>query len=322
MTTRRAAFVALWGVLTLSPPAGSEPKKPYVVLERGDVRAVIVNNEAVDDSVLPGHRAGYSGVASLTHRQCRENLFVPAYAGLNFEHIHDGTVQPREILFEPREATMTITRAGQDAAELHQPPTPHWQFESRLRYELLEDGVIEMTLECIPRARAFKNDYIGLFFASYIHQPESRDIHFLGVPADQSSAKPQWIRGVTPAHGSFPTHLAVDDSRSFAYDPDFPLSLVFNLSNNRYSEPWYYGVNRGIAFVQMFRPSDEVRLSQSPSGGGQGNPAWDFQWFIPRYEVGRSYRFVMRAAYLPFTSRDQIVEATAAHRTRLGHQSP
>jgi len=322
MTARMVGLVAFLGALPLGVTAGSEPKRPYVVLERDDIRAVIVNNEAVDDSVLPGHRAGYSGVASLTHEQRRENLFVPFYAGLNFEHIHDGTVQPREILFEPREAPMSISQAEKYAAELHQAPTPHWQLESRLRYELLDDGIIELTLECIPRARTFKNDYIGLFFASYIHQPESLDIHFLGVPANSSSDKPQWIRGVTPAHGAFPTHRAVDDNRSFPHDPNFPLSLVFNLSNYRYSEPWYYGVSHGMAFVQMFRPSDEVRLSQSPSGGGQGNPAWDFQWFIPRYEVDRAYRFVMRAAYLPFTSQGRIVKATVPHRTGLGHQSP
>jgi len=311
-------FIAVVSVLIpMGLVAGSEPNQPYVVLERADVRAVIVDNEAVDDAVLPGHRAGYSGVASLTHRQRRENLFVPAYAGLNYEHIHDGTTQPREILFEPRQAPMTIRRAGEYTVELHQPPTPHWQLESWLRYELLEDGAIEMTLECIPRARTFKNDYIGLFFASYIHQPESLDVHFLGVPTDQPDARPQWIRGVTPAHGTLATHLAPDDTRRFAHDPDFPLSLVFNFSNYRYREPWYYGVSHGMAFVQMFRPGDGVRLSQSPSGGGEGNPAWDFQWFIPRYEVGRRYRFAMRAMYLPFTSRDPIIEATATHRRSL-----
>jgi hypothetical protein len=302
--------------------AGSEPNKPYIVLERDGVRAVIVNNEAVDDAVLPGHRSGYSGVASLTYPKQNRNLFVPLYAGLNFEHIHDGTVQPREILFEPRNAPMTIRRAGEYAAELHQPPTPHWQLESRLRYELLEGGAIEMTLECIPRGRTFQNGYIGLFFASYIHQPESVDIHFLGVPSSERKAKPQWIRGVTPEHGILPTHPAIDDDRQFPHDPNFPLSLVFNVSNYRYSEPWYYGVSHGMALVQMFRPDHRVRLSQSPSGAGDGNPAWDFQWFIPKYEVGKRYRFVMRALYLPFESQDRILKATATHRAALGRLTP
>jgi len=296
------------------------PEKAYIVLERGDVRAVIVNNEPVDDEVLPGHRGGYSGVASLTHRSREKNLFVPFYAGLNFEHIHDGTNQPRDILFEPRQAPMQIRRIDEYTAELYQPPTPHWQLESRLRYQLLDDGAIEMTLECIPRARTFKNDYIGLFFAGYIDQPESLDIHFLGRPADQIDAEPRWIRGVTPEHGKLPTHLAVEDNRNFAHDPNFPLTLVFNKSNYRYTEPWYYGVSGGMAFVLMFRPADHVRFSQSPSGGGNGNPAWDFQWFVPQYEVGRRYRFVMRAMYLPFESQQQIIRATAPHRAALQQQ--
>jgi hypothetical protein len=302
-------------------PDGTRAFKPYVVLEQGDVRAVIVNNEAVDDDVLPGHREGYSGVASLTHRVQNRNLFVPLYAGLNFEHIHDGTVQPREILFEPRQAPMEIRQVDAYTAELHQPPTPHWQLESWLRYELLEDGAMEMTLECIARARTFKNGYIGLFFASYIHQPESLDIHFLGRPSDEAHAQPTWICGVTPAHGTHATHLALDDHRGFPHDPQFPLSLVFNLSDYRYREPWYYGISHGMALVQMFRPCDRVRFSQSPSGAGAGNPAWDFQWLISPYEVGKRYRFVMRAMYLPFESREQLAKVTATHRALLQQQS-
>jgi len=294
--------------------------KSYVILERSDVRAVIVNNEPVDDEVLPGHRGGYSGVASLTRQSQDRNLFVPFYAGLNFEHIHDGTNQPRDLLFEPRQAPMQIRRIDEYTAELYQPPTPHWQLESWLRYQLLDDGTIEMTLECIPRARTFKNDYIGLFFASYINKPESLDIHFLGHPADENGAEPQWIRGVTPEHGKLPTHLAVNDNRNFAHDPNFPLTLVFNKSNYRYTEPWYYGVSGGMAFVLMFRPGDNVRLSQSPSGAGNGNPAWDFQWFVPQYKVGHRYRFVMQAMYLPFESRQQIIRATARRRAALERQ--
>ena len=292
------------------------PERACVVLRRGDVEAVVVDNRAVDDDVLPGHRAGYSGIASWKHTKRAENLFVPSYAGLNFEHIHDGTLQDRKILFEPRNFPMELRVVDDYTAELYQKPTPHYGLESCLRYRMLEDGAIEMTLECIPRARSFKHGYVGLFWASYIDRPESLDIHFKGHGADEPAAA-RWIRGVTPAHGTFSTHLATDDRREFGRDDDFPLTLVFNLSKYRYAQPWYYGVSHGMALVLMFRPQDEIRLSQSPSGGGQGNPAWDFQYMIGDYEVGRRYQMVMRAAYLPFESAGQIEEATRGHREAL-----
>ena len=279
----------------------SVPTRPYVVLRRGPLEAVVVDNRAADDNVLPSHRGGYGGLASLKHDRQARNLFVPNYAGLNFEHIHDGTVQPRDVLFEPRNAPMQLRVIDGHTAELYQPPSPHWGLESCARYQLLEGGAIEMTFECIPRRDAFKNGYIGLFWASYIHQPESLDIHFIGRPDREPETVPAWIRGVTPAHGELPTHLAQLDRRDFAHDAAFPLTLVFNQSRHRYAEPWYFGVCRGMAFAQVFRAADQVRLSQSPSGGGAGNPAWDFQWFIPNYRVGHRYQLVMRAIYQPLS---------------------
>src|SRR5262245_47536469 len=59
------------------------PDKPYVVLRRGALEAVVADNRAVDDDWLPGHRAGYHGLASLKHARQPRNLFVPDYAGLN-----------------------------------------------------------------------------------------------------------------------------------------------------------------------------------------------------------------------------------------------
>jgi hypothetical protein len=180
------------------------------------------------------------------------------------------------------------------------PAAPHQSVErlDPFHYQLLEGGVIELTFECIPRRDTFKHGYVGLFWASYIHQPESLDIHFLGRPSD-GNASPDWIRGVTPKHGVLATHLALDDHRPFAHAEAFPLTLVFNVSKHCYAEPWYFGVCRDMAFTQIFRAPDRVCLSQSPSGGGAGNPAWDFQWFIPEYKVGQRYQLVMRALYLP-----------------------
>jgi hypothetical protein len=92
---------------------------------------------------------------------------------------------------------------------------------------------------------------------------------------------------------------------------------VFNDSPYRYSQPWYYGASHGMALVYMFRPKDQVRFSQSPSAGGKGNPAWDFQYFIPDYQVGQLCQMVMRAMYLPYESPEQIEQTSRPHRAAL-----
>jgi hypothetical protein len=232
---------------------------------------------------------------------------------LNFEHIHDGTTHPRPILFEPRNFAMELRIIDAHTVELYQKPTPNWFLESCQRYELLEDGAIQLTIECIPRKPVFKNGYIGLFWASYINQPKSTDIHFLGHGETEATRNFRWIDASTPSHGVNATHLASTDTRTFAHDANFPMTLVFNQSKFRFSEPWYFGVCRDFAYVQIFRAQDNVRFSQSPSGGGNGNPAWDFQFFIPDYQVDKLYRFVMRAVYIPQTTPADVRKAIELH---------
>ena len=275
------------------------PDWPYVVLKRGDIEAIVVDNRAVDNAALPGHHAGYSGLASLKHTRQTRNLFVPAYAGLNFEHILDGTAQERTVLFEPRNAPMQLRVIDRYTVELYQAPTPHYGIESCQRFELREDGAIEMTIECIPRRMTWRNGYLLLFWASYIDQPESLDIHFLGRTEGETGS-PHWIRGVTPRHGVNATHRAIGDDREFLHIEPFPLELPFGFSPHRYSEPWYFGVCRGMVYAQSFRDGDDVRLTQSPSGGGPGCPAWDFQWLIPNGQVNQRYQCVMRVFYTPW----------------------
>lgn len=295
----------------------SAPNEHFVILKRGPVTAVIVDNEAVDVPECPKHKAGYNGIAVLRHAQRDLNLFVPGVAGLNFEHIHDGTLSiDRHDRFEPRKAPMQLRMIDEYTVELHQPPTPWFKLESCGRYRLLDDGTIEYTFECIPRAPTFSQGYIGLFWASYMHQPESLDIHFVGRKTGGNDP-PAWIRGITPKHGIDSTHPPAALKFEPKFDPAFSLTLANHRSNFVYAEPWYYGVNGGIAWVQMFRARDAIWFAQSPTGGGTGNPAWDFQWFIPDYKVGEAYGFTMRGSAVPFRDRENLVEETRRHRDAL-----
>jgi hypothetical protein len=62
---------------------------------------------------------------------------------------------------------------------------------------LFENGVIELTFECIPRSDTWQHGYLHFFWASYIDRPESLDIHFLGRPENEPAAPIAWVRGFT-----------------------------------------------------------------------------------------------------------------------------
>lgn len=310
------------GVTSLTQPEVkyAVPDEPWVRLRRGDVTAVVVNNAAIDTPELPAHRAGYNGVASLAHARNPRNLFVGAVAGLNFEHIHDGTLAVAELKFAPRAAAMELRRIDEHTVELYQPPAKPWMLESCGRYHLLPDGVIEYTFECIPRADTFRQGYIGLFWASYIDRPQDRAIFFYGRKADAERGE-QLLRSESHVHGQNATHPPAGPLPEIPLDPEFPLKLIAGRSPYVYTQPWYYGVSHGMALALMFRPGDGVWFAQSPTGGGATNPAWDFQWFIPDYQVGRAYGFVMRAAYLPWTNHEQLERQTQSHRQALARDN-
>ena len=296
--------------LTNSSVKYKTAKKHYVVLSRGPVRAVIVDNQAVKEGPVSQHRAGYNGVASLTHKSQPSSPFVPFYAGLNYEHIHDGTLSVNKEKFEPRRFPMELRVIDKHTVEVYQPPTGNWRLESCGRYQLLADGTLEYTFECIPRAKTFKQGYIGLFWASYIHAPKDKAIYFRGSKPNE---KTQWQRAYSTRHGLEATHPPQGKLPSLNVDPRFPLTLVNHLSPIRYKSPWYYGRRKQMALSFVFRQRDRVWFAKSPTGGGSKNPAWDFQWFVPDYKVGEAYGMVMRLVYVPWSDRAALQKAVAPH---------
>ena len=52
----------------------------------------------------------------------------------------------------------------------------------------------------------------------------------------------------------------------------------------------------------------ELRFAQSPDGGGDTNPAWDFIYFRKNYKVGEKFSFRARAVYKKFEGKDDVIK--------------
>lgn len=265
----------------------------------GDLTAVIGDNEAVG-----ARRAGYNGVHRLTHRS-RPDDSLFAIGGLNFEHIFDGHADQlnlsgdRKVFFEPRNHPMTFRKVSDVEAELHQSPTPTFHLESWTTFRLVEPHYVDLSFRCIPRQHAFQHGYIGLFWASYLNAPENKSIYFKGPRG--------WNQFCTQEHNNQSVVRHADDKLDLKFTPVPEQCLYKNYSPLRYAEPFYYGwIGTTHVFAMAFDRTEGIRFVHSPSGGGAANPAWDWQFTIPKYDVNQEYGFRARAIYRERCSVDDL----------------
>lgn len=312
-TARKGCSSLLAGIViwTLQAPGyGGESTGEHTArLDTDKVQVVIADNEASGAE----HKAGYNGVAELRMKPADpKNLFVPSYAGLNLEHIFSGDAASFGWnIFEPRRVPMQLIRHSTNRVELRQEKTEHWPLRSRLMFDVKED-VIDLTYYGTPLADAWKkHGFIGVFFASYIQAPEDMAIQFIGRSRPgRGDAQSRWIKHLPEQHGLAASHRPAGSHWDPPVDDGFNIGLVSGISDFEYLYPFYFGHVGENVFVLMFertRGESELRFAQSPSGGGPGNPAWDFVYFRRNYGVNREFSFRVRAVYGKFTNVEAVV---------------
>jgi len=310
------AFFILIGVsafTTLADQATPTTSKPadehHVVVQTEKLRAIIADNEAFE----PSHRTGYNGVAELSLNGLNPtNLFVPFYAGLNLEHIFSGDAESYAWnIFEPRRSPMKLVKLSPTSVELNQERTEHWPLKSRITFQV--DGkAIDFTFRGTPLDDAWKkHGYIGIFFASYMNGPGDLSIQFIGRSRPgRGDAAPRWIKHLSPSHGVSATHRPAGSTWDPPIDDGFQISLVSGHSDVEYIYPFYFGrFGENVVILMFERPTgdNELRFAQSPTGGGSGNPAWDFVYFQRAYKIDQPFGFRGRLVYKPFISLADVI---------------
>jgi hypothetical protein len=298
-------FILLSGACSVSNKASLEPQEMNLLTtataEKGNLKAVFVDNQAFE----PHHRAGYNGIAELYHTVQDSTVFVPSFSGFNLEHIFSG--DSLEEFFEPRAHPMKLYRRNETEILLYQDTTPVSGAESLTEFKLVPPHYIDVTFRCIlHKEDYFRHDYAGFFWASYIHQPADKNIYFKGTEEGENEEK--WISAFSEEHGINSTRKGMNDQSDLFFVPGFRAGLASNFSDYRYSEPFYFGRFHNMALAFFFESDEIIRFTQSPTGGGKLNPAWDFQYIIPRPETGKEYSFKARLVYKPFAGKEDIEE--------------
>ena len=298
-------------LLALEP---SQEESGFAQLRSKELTCTIGNN-----SETGTHRGGYNGVFELTSIHQPESLFVPQYAGLNLEHVFDGSSRgvDRDVFFEPRRASMEFRRMDEQTVALHQPSLPVWKVASTTTFRLVDPYYIDVTFQCVPQADHFEGGALGFFWASYINGPLDKSIYFLRA-GDEGNRF--WQQFSTQFHNHDSTVRYAEDPFQWEFADDAPNSLFSNISQIRYAEPFFYGRFRNMVFVVIFEKADGIRFSHSPSGGGQTsagddtNPAWDFQWVIPDPKIGKPHQFNYRVVYKEWEDRADVLAEVAKFR--------
>jgi hypothetical protein len=279
-------------------PSGYETIN-QLTLEEGDLKAVFVDNSEIP----PDHRAGYNGITQLYHTLQDSSVFVPSIAGLNLEHIFSG--DSLEQFFEPRVNPMTLYKISDTRVMLHQKETPFSGVESLTEFELVAPHYIDISYRFIIHdIDYFRHGYAGFFWASYINAPPDKNIYFRGISSDGKGE--EWISAFSDLHGKESTHMATGDNLRTFFAPDFRIVLAKAFSGYRYSMPFYCGRFHNMVIAFFFDSSEIIRFTQSPTGGGKLNPAWDYQYLIPDPEAKKEYGFNIRVVYKPFICNDDI----------------
>lgn len=279
----------------------------FVTLQAAEIVCTVGNNRTKGE-----HQPGYNGITRLTAPGAPNNAFVPSYAGVNLEHYFD--TRPSNagaVMMEPRYAPMILTRLGDRAVELYQPPTPAWRVESWTRFEVADPCYIDVCFRCRPREPVFAGGIMGVFWASYINAPEDKSVYFLGP--DATLDNPRWLQLCTQYHNHFSTVRRAGDTTEIEFQNGSPM-LWNQISPLEYGEPFFYGRVGNMVLIYVFADNPCLRFAHSPSGGGDTpdgidtNPAWDFQLIVPDYQVDAEYALRLRVIYKHWVNRDNVIE--------------
>lgn len=293
-----------------------------------------------DNSALGIHRKGYNGIASLIPRGRGNNVFVPTFAGLNYETISLAGLTPYQedggSKFEPRCEPMNIENVGRERVVLVQPETSHAHVSARITFSVEEPHYLHQRIELVFHRRFCTNDQKNSFrslWASYIHMPSDCHVYrklnettpdledWVGVTKEDHNAREFLIRQL-PHNRELQAaeHLAVMTREQPLHSEVVPQVWSPMELPTRLSGPlsFYYGFCHGdLLFLMLFKQPERFCFAYSPCGAGKQpawNPAWDYVLHLDDVQLERTYCWDLCLVVKEYRNRADILDEARRYR--------
>ena len=266
-----------------------------------------------DAVAFPFERSnGYNGVRQLYSRNGpKENIFGTGWgSSLNFEFVYNTSgakMTPRWVegkMGSPPTLSQ-LARIDNNSVRLKtEVQTPH-RIDVSTTFTLTAPHYIDLQTTAIVHSNPLKKDWLGLFWASYIHEPENKTTYFRGR-RDRNSPV-EWIESLGEKPLNPRAFASEKEEELLPNEPNPDGRLFHNIRPVRYVEPLFFGRWRNMMLQMMFQAENSLRFAIQPTGGGLKNPAWDFALVIKNCEPLTPYTFSARVVFKPFVNHEDAL---------------
>jgi hypothetical protein len=255
-----------------------------------------------DTTVILSDRPWQRGIRSMVVVDKEIPFLLPA---LSAHHFFTGTwpPPPEAIDYEPHESPGSLTQDSPTSATWHQATTPYTKVETRIVYQIMEAGTVEMQVETRSHAAAYPHGYVGLFWGTIAPPGGQRGIHILQGEAGEAL---HWyyFQGGGDNLACRANTLLGPHTPSAAYTPGHPLTYFFAESPKRFALPIQVARWRDLYYCVEIDNND-IAFTDVLLGTAIGGPSWDIYW---RLQPGETKEYHIRLTVGEWPGWEEVEE--------------
>jgi len=194
---------------------------------------------------------------------------------LSGHHFFTGAWPPTSQ-YEPHQSPGSLKRISEKIAVWHQPETPYTQVETRIEYEIVEPGTVEVRFETRSHASAYPYGYVGLFWGTVPVPGGQRGIHLI-LPGQDDSLRWYYFQGGGDNWSGRNNTVLGPNMPSAAHDPNHYKSYFIMDSEHRFALPIQVARWQDL-YYSLEVDTLDVAFTDVLLGVAVGGPSWDIYW--------------------------------------------